>query len=136
MKLTELGFHCAVNDVDVTAPLLYRILTVDGETGEAHVIYVGKSNKGATRPFRRYDANIRNMIVGKPPLNGVRFRPVHEDLYAAYLSDRKVIIELVRNVDPEIESVLDAEASLQRSYNIDPRRPTRRLTDDGRPVGG
>ncbi|RYZ84372.1 MAG: hypothetical protein EOP06_18185 [Proteobacteria bacterium] len=136
MKLTELGFHCVAGDVDVAAPLLYRILTVDGETGEAHVIYVGKSNKGSARPFRRYDANIRNMIEGKPPLNGVRFRPVHEDLYVAYRSDRKVVIELVRNVDPEVESVLDAEASLQRSYNIDPRRPKRRLTDDGRPIGG
>lgn len=132
--LSALGFVCVVNGVDKSAPLLYRISTVDEETGESHVIYVGQSSNGASRPFYRYDANIRNKIDGKPPLNGSRFRPVHEDLHAAYRSKRNVTIELVRNVDPSAEDILRAEAALQRECGIDPGSQARRLTDDGRPI--
>lgn len=132
--LTPLGFVCVTNDVDTRAPLLYRIFTEGDETTDRYVIYVGKS-KDASAPFYRYDANIRNKIKGKPPLNGTGFRPVHEDLHAAYRARQEVTIELVRNVDSAVESPAQARAALQQSCGIGPGRLRRRLANNGRPIG-
>ena len=132
--LTPLGFVCVTNDVDEHSPLLYRILTGDDGAADHYVIYVGKS-KDASIPFYRHDANIRNKIEGKPPVNGTGFRPVHEDLHAAYRAKQKVTIELVRNVDSAIESPSQAKAALQQSCGIGPGRLGRRLANNGRPIG-
>lgn len=132
--LTPLGFVCVTNEVNKHAPLLYRILTVYENTNKSYVVYVGQS-KDAANPFYRYDANIRNKIEGKPPLSGSRFRPVHEDLHAAHTAKQKVIIELVRNVDPNVEDIVQAKATLQQHCGIDPGRLGRRLTAAGWPVG-
>ena len=69
-KNSKLGFGLIANSVDETQPLLYRI-TVALESGAApRTIYVGQTKNGSKRPFERYDANVRNMVDGKRPLNG------------------------------------------------------------------
>ncbi|WP_194725446.1 hypothetical protein [Noviherbaspirillum malthae] len=136
MKPTKLGFERVDNGVDKNAPLLYQILVTFRETGEVKTIYVGKSENGAGRPYQRYDANIRRKIAGLPPLNGSRYRPVHHDLHAAYSAGHRVSIELVRNVDLSNESILAAEASLQRQHNLKPLagQEARQLNDMGHPL--
>ncbi len=55
MKKSKLGFDLDAGEVDVNAPLIYLIEIVDKATGVPKVVYVGKSEKGAKRPFQRYD---------------------------------------------------------------------------------
>jgi len=132
-KNSNLGFCLIANSVDDAKPLLYRI-TVSHLPGDAPLtIYVGQTKNGSERPFKRYDANVRNMIQGKLPLNGKAFRPVHHDLRAAHYAGHKICVELVRNVDLSTEDILSAERHLQAQHGVEPvgRTERRMLQDDG-----
>ena len=135
--LSKLGFNLQTNGLGIEDALLYRIYVRDKENSGVTTIYVGQTKNGMSRPFQRYDLNIRRLLDGKPPLNGKQYRPVHYDLKAAYLAGHEITVELVRNVDIAIEKILDAEHELQCLHNVQPlRRGTeqRQLTDEGKPV--
>ncbi|MGJ7915555.1 hypothetical protein ACI48D_08800 [Massilia sp. LXY-6] len=135
-KNSKLGFDLIANSVDEAQPLLYRITVVPAPGADLLTIYVGQTINGSKRPFERYDANVRNMLEGKRPLNGKGFRPVHHDLRAAHQAGHKICIELVRNVDLTAEDILSAERQLQARYGVEPvgRTELRVLQDDGAPI--
>lgn len=119
-RSSKLGFSLIANGVDEAQPLLYRI-TVASALGAAPLtIYVGQTKNGSRRPFDRYDANVRNMLEGKRPLNGKGFRPVHHDLQAAHQAGKKICVELIRNVDLLVEDILSAERHIQGQYGVEP----------------
>ena len=115
---------------------MYRI-TVALESGAApRTIYVGQTKNGSKRPFERYDANVRNMVIGKRPLNGKGFRPVQHDLRAAPQAGHRICTELIRSVDLSVENILSAERDLQELYGVElvGRTERRMLQDNGAPI--
>jgi hypothetical protein len=128
----ELGFDKRANQVHPKQPLLYLIYAELAPSGGKHVLYVGKCSRGARRPFRRYERNIARKIAELPPLNGKKYRPIHEDLHIAYKAGHHIVIELVRNVDRSTENLGFAEKQLQRHYGV--RDAERRLSDVGIPL--
>jgi hypothetical protein len=135
-KNSKLGFDLIANSVDEAEPLLYRITVAPAPGADPLTIYVGQTINGSKRPFERYDANVRNMLEEKRPLNGKGFRLVHHDLRAAHQAGHKICIELVRNVDLTAEDILSAERQLQAQYGVEPvgRTELRMLRDDGTPI--
>ena len=135
-KNSKLGFGLNANTVDEAQPLLYRITVASESSVDPLTIYVGQTKNGSKRPFERYDANVRNMLEGKRPLNGKGFRPIHYDLRAAHQAGHKICVELIRNVDLSVENILSAEQHLQVRYGVEPagRIERRMLQDDGAPV--
>jgi hypothetical protein len=134
---SKLGFALLANDVDITAPLLYRILVKGSGDANATTIYVGQTVNGCGRPFDRYDLNLRRLLHEKPPLNGRAYRPVHFDLRAAYAAGHEISIDLVRNVDLLTERIAEAERDLQAQFGVEPNRKGERrvLDDDGMLLG-
>lgn len=134
-KNSKLGFALVANSVDEAKPLLYRITVASALGAPPLTIYVGQTKNGSKRPFERYDANVRNLLEGKRPLNGKGFRPVHHDLQAAHRAGHEIRVELVRNVDLSAEDILSAERNLQVRYGVEPagRTERRMLQDDGNP---
>lgn len=132
-RSSKLGFSLIANGVDEALPLLYRITVAPTAGADPVTIYVGQTKNGSKRPFERYDANVRNMLDGKRPLNGKSFRPVHHDLKAAHHAGHKICVELIRNVDLTMEDILGAERELQGRYGVEPvgRTERRMLNDDG-----
>ena len=133
---SKLGFGLIANGVDEALPLLYRITVAPTACANSVTIYVGQTKNGSKRPFERYDANVRNMLDGKRPLNGKGFRPVHHDLRAAHQAGHRICVELIRNVELTTEDILVAERQLQMHYGVEPvgRAERRMLKDDGVPV--
>ena len=116
IKRSKLGFELHSGDVLAKQPLLYLIEVVDKATGEIEVVYVGKSNRGSSRPFTAYDNNIRRIIAGDPPRNGKEFRPIHRQLFDAYQAGYSVCIRLVKNVPAD--TILIEERRLQNHYGL------------------
>ncbi|MBB2918319.1 hypothetical protein [Cupriavidus alkaliphilus] len=116
IRKSKLGFELHPGDVVPNEPLLYLIEVIDGSTGEIDVVYVGKSNRGSSRPFTAYDNNIRRMIAGDPPRNGKEFRPIHHRLFDAYHAGQRVCIRLVKNVPAD--TILIEERLLQIHYGL------------------
>jgi hypothetical protein len=135
-KNSKLGFGLIANSVDEAQPLLYRITVASRASAVPLTIYVGQTKNGSKRPFERYDANVRNMLDGKRPLNGKGFRPVHYDLRAAHEAGHKICVELIRNVELSAENILSAERQLQAQYGVElvGRTERRMLLDDGTPI--
>jgi hypothetical protein len=133
---SKLGFSLVANNVDTTAPLLYRVLVQSSPDAETKTIYVGQTRNGCGRPFQRYDLNLRRLLAGKPPLNGKTYRPVHYDFRAAYSAGHRISIELVRNVDITTERITDVERQLQEQLGVEPLGKVQRrmLNDNGTPI--
>lgn len=117
------------NGLDRNSPLIYKIMVTNIRTGEVKPIYVGKSDRGSSRPFTRYDANIRRKLAGLPPLNGKMYRPIHCDLEAACGAGHRIGIELIKNVLGTSKDVLSEEHAYQDRLEL--KGEARRLSDSG-----
>lgn len=127
---TKLGFLRNTNGIDQRAPLIYR-LWMKAHGGLETTFYIGKASR-SSRPFNRYDLNVRNYIDGKPPINGSgTYRKAILDLLAAYRAGHQIGIELVRNVvNPD--NIDRVEDEWQAAYGLMDK--TRMLDDAGSPL--
>ncbi|GCB02616.1 hypothetical protein [Ralstonia sp. SET104] len=117
-KYSPLGIELRVGSVDPSLPLLFQIGVTDDVGAETKVIYVGMSRDGAKGPFSNYDDNLRRMREGRSPRNGQGFRQIHRDIDIALHEGKSIVIELVRNVNPETETLTSARIALQRKHGL------------------
>ena len=117
MVVREMCFDIAATPVNLLAPLIYMWEITDA-SGEIVYRYIGKSERGATRPLRDYPRNVRNLLNGKSYRRGnpKGFRKVHCQLaHAVYLGHR-ITLKFLCNVPKGVSSVA-LERCLQKKYN-------------------
>ena len=127
-KYSPLGFELRIGSVDPSLPLLFQIGVTDDVGVETKVIYVGMSRDGARGPFSNYDDNLRRMREGRSPRNGQGFRQIHTDIDIALREGKSIVIELVRNVDTERESLASARKALQQARGLGRQSGLRSVT--------
>lgn len=117
MTLREMRFEVATTPVDSRAPLIY-MWEITNSGGGIVYRYIGKSERGATRPLRDYPKNVRNLLNGKPYRRGnpKGFRKVHYQLAHAVYLGYKITLKFLCNV-PNGVSSFAVEKCLQKKYN-------------------
>jgi|UPI0006ACE9C1 hypothetical protein len=106
-------FDCGV---DETKPLLY-LWQIEDENGVVLYRYVGKSERGASRPLTQYRRNVANHLAGRPYRKGKpdAFRAVHLRMSDAVAKGHRITLYLLQNVG-DVAQIFSAERTEQKKF--------------------
>lgn len=107
-KSKILQFDIVDHNFDTKKPLIY-MWTIHDLSDSLVGVYVGKAKHGSKRPLKRYIANVKKMLDGKPyrKPNPDGYRRVHHALKNAMENEHMIKLHFIHNV--AIDENIDAE---------------------------
>lgn len=98
-----------LENLDTKKPIIY-MWTIHDKNDSLIGVYVGKSKDGAERPLKRYKANVKKMVEGKPYKKKYpdRFRQVHHALKNAMQNEHLIKLHFIHSVAID-ENINDEE---------------------------
>ncbi|WP_408596641.1 hypothetical protein [Pseudomonas sp. PLMAX] len=115
-SVMAMDFEVFTCGVDETKPLLY-LWQIEDENGQVLYRYVGKSERGASRPLTQYRRNVVNHLAERPYRKGKpdAFRAVHLRMSDAVTKGHRITLYLLQNVS-DVAQIFSAKRTEQEKF--------------------
>lgn len=111
-----MDFQIVDSNIDKSCPLIY-LWEIQDSMGRVVYRYIGKAEKGASRPLKHYKRNVNNLLGCKPyrKNNPDGFRKVHHRLAEAGTKRETITLSFVCNVAPD-QNIYEIERQWAEHY--------------------